>query len=98
TEISPYPVVERDLALLVKREVSMAEIEAITKKQNLQPLKSFGLFDLYTGDKIDADKKSLALRFKFQLEDRTLTEKEIEQFMFKLVNAYQNELAAQIRD
>jgi phenylalanyl-tRNA synthetase beta chain len=60
-------------------------------------LKKVNLFDVYEGDKIDSDKKSYAVSFILQDENRTLTDKEIDKFMNRLIEVYERELKAVIR-
>ncbi len=97
TEVPRFPAVQRDLALVLDKSVTYAQVQKATDKLKLQPLQSYGLFDVFESDKLGADKKSLALSFTFQLTDRTLTDAETEVLMGQLTSAYTKELGAQIR-
>jgi phenylalanyl-tRNA synthetase beta chain len=96
-EVPRFPAVQRDLALVLDKEVTYAQVQRVTDKLKLQPLQSYGLFDVFESDKLGAGKKSLALTYTFQLSDRTLTDAETEALMLQLTNAYAKELGAQIR-
>lgn len=97
SEVPRFPMVQRDLALVLDKGVSYAQIQKSTDKLKLSALKSYRLFDIYEGEKLGADKKSLALSYQFQLMDRTLTDEETEALMHQLTQAYIKDLGAQIR-
>ncbi len=97
SEVTKFPAVKRDLALVLDKAVTYQKIQATTDKLKLAALQSYGLFDLFESEKLGADKKSLALNFTFQLQDRTLTDEETELLMSQLIGTYQKELGAQIR-
>ncbi len=96
-EVAKFPAVQRDLAIVLDKTVPYQKVQQTTDKLKLASLQSYGLFDIFESDKIGADKKSLALNFTFQLQDRTLTDEETEGLINQLVAAYQKELGAQIR-
>jgi phenylalanyl-tRNA synthetase beta chain len=96
-EVSRFPEVRRDLALVLENEVTYNEIEKVALKVNKHLLKRINLFDVYEGDKIEAGKKSYAVSFILQDESKTLTDKEIDSFMNKLAKALEQELGARIR-
>lgn len=98
TEVPKFPAVQRDLALVLDKSVSYLQVQQATDKLKLNGLQSYGLFDVFESDKLGAGKKSLALNYTFQLQDRTLTDAETEALMTQLVTAYQKELGAQIRN
>ena len=98
TEIPKFPAVKRDLALVLDKSVSYQKIKETTEQLKLNGLQEFGLFDVFESEKIGADKKSMALNFTFQLNDRTLTDTETDQLMQQLMNAYKTKLQAQIRE
>jgi phenylalanyl-tRNA synthetase beta chain len=98
TEVPKFPAVQRDLAIVIDKEISYQEVEEITGQLKLDALTSFGLFDVFESEKLGAGKKSYALNYTFQLQDRTLTDTEIEKLMQQLANAYKNKLQAQIRE
>ncbi len=74
---STYPVAKEDVALVVEAAVTSAEVEAALREGAGALLESVRLFDVYTGEQIDAGKKSLAYSLRFRAPDRTLTETEI---------------------
>lgn len=96
-EVSKFPEVRRDLALVLEKETPYNEIEKVAYKINKHLLKKVNLFDVYEGDKIEAGKKSYAVSFILQDENKTLTDKEIDSFMSKLSTALEQQLGAHIR-
>lgn len=96
-EIPKYPGMQRDLALVVSKDINYEQIAAIAHKQKWTALQSFELFDLFEHEKIGPDKKSLALSFTFQLNDRTLTDGEVDKMMEDLIRMYEKELQATVR-
>lgn len=96
-EISKFPQVQRDLAMVVPRSVSFREVEIIIKKLNISKLEETRLFDIFESEKLGADKKSIALNFTFVDEEKTLTDNEIEQMMHKIMQAFEKALDAEIR-
>jgi phenylalanyl-tRNA synthetase beta chain len=97
TEVPRFPAVQRDLALVLDKDVTYAQVQRVTDKLKLQPLQSYGLFDVFESDKLGVGKKSLAITYTFQLSDRTLTDAETEALMQQLTTAYTKDLGAQIR-
>lgn len=96
-EISKFPEVRRDLALLLNKAVQYVEIEKIAYQTAGKILKHINLFDIYQGDKIDKDKKSYAISFYLLDETKTLTDKEIDKTMEKLIQAFEKQFNAKIR-
>ncbi|MBK6962568.1 MAG: phenylalanine--tRNA ligase subunit beta [Bacteroidales bacterium] len=96
-EVSKFPEVRRDLALVLDQAVKYADLEAIAFKAGKQLLKKVNLFDVYEGDKIEAGKKSYAMSFILQDENKTLTDKEIDKFMDRLAEVFEKEAGARIR-
>ena len=97
TEISKYPAVSRDLALLVDKSVEFAQIEQIAKATEKKLLKSVELFDVYEGKNLPAGKKSYAVNFILQDDQRTLQDKQIEAIMSKLIQNLKAKLSAELR-
>ena len=97
SEISKFPAVKRDLALLIDKSVQFAEIEKIAFDTEKKLLKSVELFDVYEGKNLEAGKKSYAVSFKLQDENATLNDKQIDKIMQKLIANLQNKLNAQLR-
>lgn len=96
-EISKFPEVRRDLALVVNKDVSFAQIEAVAYQTEKKLLKSVSLFDVYTGDKLPENTKQYAIAFVLQDKERTLTDKQIENVMQKLLKAFEQKLNASLR-
>lgn len=96
-EVSKFPEVRRDLALVLDKQVKYADLEAIAFKTGKQLLKKVNLFDVYEGDKIEAGKKSYAISFTLQDENKTLTDKEIDKFMERLAEVLEKETGAKVR-
>ena len=97
TEVSKFPVVRRDLSMLIDRQMTYAQIEAIAYKTERKLLRELRLFDVYQGDKIEAGKKSYAVTFLLNDDEQTLTEKQIDKTMEKLMAALEKEAGAIIR-
>ncbi|MDR1652443.1 MAG: phenylalanine--tRNA ligase subunit beta [Prevotellaceae bacterium] len=92
-----YPAVSRDLALLLDKSVKFAEIEKIAYQTEKKLLKKVTLFDVYEGNSLQADKKSYAVSFILQDEEKTLNDKQINMIMQKLQNAFETQLDAKLR-
>lgn len=97
TEISKFPAVKRDLALLLDKKVQFAEIEKIAYETEKKLLKDVELFDVYEGKNLEAGKKSYAVSFLLQDETATLNDKQIDKIMSKLVANLENKLGAKLR-
>jgi phenylalanyl-tRNA synthetase beta chain len=98
TEVPKFPAVQRDIAIVLDKQVSYAEVEKVTGQLKIDSLQSFHLFDVFESEKLGEGKKSYALSYTFQLQDRTLTDTEIEALMQQLMGAYKSKLQAQIRE
>ena len=96
-EISKYPSVSRDLALLIDKSVKFGDIEKIANQTERKFLKKVELFDVYEGKNLPEGKKSYAVNFILQDEDKTLTDKQIDAIMNKLINNLKKELGAELR-
>ncbi len=96
-EISKYPAVSRDLALLIDKSVEFAQIEQIARQTEKKLLKRVELFDVYEGKNLPAGKKSYAVNFILQDEQKTLNDKQIEAIMQKLIANLTKQLHAELR-
>jgi phenylalanyl-tRNA synthetase beta chain len=96
-EITKFPTVNRDLALVVDKNVSYSQIERIALSTKINQLTNVQLFDIFESEKIGAGKKSMALSFTFIDEQKTLTDQEIEGFMQKIIGGYEKQVGAEIR-
>ena len=97
TEISKFPAVKRDLALLLDKGVSFVEVEKIAKESERKLLREVVLFDVYEGKNLPAGKKSYAVSFFLQDEGKTLTDKQIDAIMKKIQTNLEQKLGAQLR-
>ena len=97
TEVPKFPTVSRDLALLVDNSVEFAQIEQIARQTEKKLLKKVELFDVYEGDKLPAGKKSYAVNFILQDEEKTMGDKQIEAIMNKLIAQIKKQLGAELR-
>jgi len=96
-ELSNYPTVSRDLALLIDNEISFKQVEDIAYATEKKILKKVELFDVYEGKNLPAGKKSYAVNFVLQDEEKTLTDKQIEKTMQNLIHNLQSKLGATLR-
>ncbi len=96
-EISKFPAVQRDLALVVDKSIAYQQIEKATQTVKINKLKAVHLFDVFESEKLGANKKSMAVNFTFLDEEKTMTDSEIDAMMNKLIGTYERELGAEIR-
>ena len=96
-ELSKFPEVKRDLALLVNKSVTFSELRAIAFATEKKLLKSVSLFDVYEGDKLPEGKKSYALSFILEDKNQTLTDKQIERTMANLQTQLEQKAGAEVR-
>ena len=97
TEVPKFPAVSRDLALLVDNSVEFAQIEQIARQTEKKLLKKVELFDVYEGDKLPAGKKSYAVNFILQDNEKTMGDKQIDAIMQKLIANLKKQLNAELR-
>lgn len=95
--ISKYPEVRRDFALLLNNDVMFDAIQKIAKQTEKQLLKEVSLFDVYQGKNLPEGKKSYAISFTLQDENKTLNDKQIDKIMSKLQQNFENQLGAELR-
>lgn len=96
-ELSKFPEVRRDLALLIDHSVQFAAIEELAFKTEKKFLKSVSLFDVYMGEKLGANKKSYAVSFILEDTTKTLTDKQIDKIMQSMTLVFEKELGAKLR-
>ena len=96
-DIAKYPEVSRDLALLIDKEIDFKQIEDIAKQTEKKLLKKVELFDVYEGKNLPENKKSYAVNFILQDEEKTLTDKQIDNVMGKLIHNLTTQLKAELR-
>lgn len=97
TPITKYPEVKRDFALLLDEKITFEEIHTIAKQSEKKLLKEVSLFDVYQGKNLPAGKKSYAVSFSLQDNDKTLTDKQIDKIMSKLQSSFEKQLGAELR-
>lgn len=96
-EVNRFPVMQRDLAMVVNRSTTYESIEQTVKKVKLPKLKDMRLFDVFESEKLGAGKKSMAISFLFSDDEKTLTDKEVDGMIARLVQGFETDLAAEIR-
>ena len=96
-EIPKYPEVRRDLALLLDDKVTFADLYKVAYTTEKDLLQRVNLFDVYQGDKLPEGKKSYALSFVLQDDNKTLTDKQIDKTMQRLQDAFEKQFGAAIR-
>ena len=97
SEISKFPEVKRDLALVVNSDIPFADIEKIAWQTEKKLLQRIQLFDSYQGKNLEEGKKSYAVSFFLQDVEKTLTDKQINKVMDNLIRAFENNLGATLR-
>ena len=97
TEISRFPAVSRDLALLIDKSVTFSQIEQLARNTEKKLLKQVSLFDVYEGKNLPEGKKSYAVNFLLQDETKTLNDKQIDGVMNRIRQNLEKELGAQLR-
>ena len=97
TEISKFPAVSRDLALLLDSNVPFGEVERIAYQTEKKLLKAVKLFDVYEGKNLPEGKKSYAVNFILQDSEKTMGDKQIDAIMQKLINDLTQQLGAELR-
>jgi len=96
-EVSKFPAVRRDLALLVDDATTFEQLKNIALKTERKLLKNVNIFDVYKGDKLPEGKKSYALSFVLQDEEKTLNDKQIDTIIQKLIINFEKEIGAVVR-
>ena len=96
-EISKYPAVKRDLALLIDKNITFAQIEQIARETEKKLLKEVSLFDVYEGKNLEEGKKSYAVSFILQDDSQTLNDKQIDKVMARLMDNFEKRIGAKQR-
>ena len=96
-EYSKFPSVKKDLAVVVDKEVTSAEIATLIKKAGGSNLSKIDVFDVYTGKGIEENKKSIAYSLTFEKMDRTLTDEEINESLTKIIDMLEKKIGAELR-
>ncbi len=96
-DIPKYPEVRRDFALLIDDKVTFEQLDSIAMQTEKKLLKDVDLFDVYQGKNLPKGKKSYAVSFTLQDENKTLTDKQIDKIMKKLQANFEKQLGAELR-
>lgn len=96
-ELPRYPVVQRDLAMIVAKELAWEDVQKTVQKIRLNKLQDIKLFDIFESEKLGAGKKSIAVNLTFLDEEKTLTDKEIDNWMNTIMSTLEKDLQAEIR-
>jgi phenylalanyl-tRNA synthetase beta chain len=96
-EVSKFPAIHRDLALVVDKNIDFNALLQAVDKLRISKLKQVQLFDIFESEKLGKNKKSMAVSFTFMDEEKTLTDKEIDGIINKLIRTFETELSAEIR-
>jgi phenylalanyl-tRNA synthetase beta chain len=96
-ETAKYPSVQRDIAMIVDKAVSYKAVEEVVNEERASMIKNMRLFDVFENEKLGADKKSLAINFTFSNEEKTLTDKETDAIINRLITGFEKKLGAEIR-
>ena len=96
-EISKFPSIKKDLAVVVNKNITSEEIQDIIKKAGGSTLSKIEVFDVYTGKGIEENKKSIAYSLTFEKMDRTLTDEEINESLNKIIEMLNKKLNAELR-
>jgi phenylalanyl-tRNA synthetase beta chain len=96
-EVSKYPSIERDLALVIDKATPFSSIQSSIVDAQLDALTATSVFDIFESDKLGEGKKSVAINFVFNAPDKTLTDVEIDAMMKKLIQLFEKNVQAEIR-
>ena len=96
-QFSKYPTSSRDLAFIVNKTVNASDIEEVIKSNAGESFKEIQIFDVYEGQGIDEDKKSLAISVTWQSLNDTLKDSDIDDAVTKIVNSVKNQLDGELR-
>jgi phenylalanyl-tRNA synthetase beta chain len=96
-EIPRFPAVERDLAMVIAKNIAYEQVEQTVLQAKVKRLKNVSLFDVFESEKLGADKKSLALNLVFQDAEKTLTDTETDKMMSQIMSQLETQLGAEIR-
>ena len=95
--IPRYPAIGRDIALVLQRDIPAAKLQQKAREIGGELLRTVRVFDVYTGENIGLDKKSIALSLVFRHDERTLTDEEVNEVHERIVRELEQEFAAELR-
>ncbi|HET6961835.1 MAG TPA: phenylalanine--tRNA ligase subunit beta [Terriglobia bacterium] len=96
-ELPKFPAVQRDLSLVLAKDIDYAAIEAVVLQEGIREVQRCFPFDLYFGEKLPSDKKGISISIVYQSSDRTLVDEEVNQFHETILNLLRTKLGAQLR-
>ena len=88
--VAKFPAVTRDISLVMKKTVLAGQIEEVIRKSGGKLLEDYHLFDIYEGENVGKDEKSLAYSIRFRAKDRTLEDKDVSAVMDKILKKLEN--------
>ncbi len=97
-EPAKYPSIQKDVAFLIDRSINASEIEKMIKKSSSRLLKDISVFDVYLGDNIASDKKSMAFKLTYLDDAKTLTDEEVMNDFHQMIEKVTKEFNCEIRD
>ena len=97
-EPAKYPSIQKDVAFLIDRSINASEIEKMIKKSSSRLLKDISVFDVYLGDNIASDKKSIAFKLTYLDDAKTLTDEEVMNDFHQMIEKVTKEFNCEIRD
>ena len=97
-EVSKYPAIHKDVAFIVNKKVTSKEIMDILKHIGGRMVTNIDVFDVYTGENVNEDEKSIAYSMTFEDATRTLTDEEVMKVFNKMIEEVESKLNAKVRD
>ncbi len=97
-EAPKYPKIEKDLAFVMNKNIPSSEIMNVLKKAGGRILSDITVFDVYTGENVGVDEKSIAYKLTFQLPDRTLTDEEVSEVFEKMISEVESKTGSKLRN
>ena len=97
-ELSKYPTISKDLAFVVDKKIMAEEVITIIKKTGGKLLTSINVFDIYEGNNVNDNEKSIAFNLTFQDQNRTLSDEEVMTIFNSIIVEVEKKLGAKLRD
>jgi len=97
-ELVKFPSITKDLAFVINKDVTSETIENVLRKAGGKLLTNIEVFDVYTGENVEANEKSIAYKLTFQLADRTLTDEEVTDVFEKMIAEVESKVGAKLRN
>lgn len=96
-EISKYPPVRRDIAVIVDNEINVQTLLAALQENKPEMVTEIALFDMYRGKSVDENKKSLAFKIMLQDVEKTLTDEDVDKTIVQLLDVLEQKFGAILR-